>query len=306
MFLKFHRSYILLEQYFIKKFRLCRYTLLVDGTRNKSNAENVSVCIRYVKNGIPCESLLAVPFTPNDYLDAKSMTDLIMDTLEQCGLDPKHMISQCYDGASVMRGHKGGVQALIQERLAQIIPYVHCFNHRLHLVIIHAIEHVQELSQYFDQCAMLYEFFRRPKVSCLYEGTTLKRLLPQRWSGHFQTTLAVSDNYQEIVNVLDDIANNRGMPGDCVAEAIGLSVIVKRPLFRMCLCIVQKILSLLTPVDKLLQLRSSDLKQAMLVIDATMSQIAELRSGDAWEKCVKAASLMLPQEDMEETPIKCV
>jgi hypothetical protein len=137
---------------------------MVDGTRNKSNSENVSICIRYVKNGKPWESLLAVAFTPNDELDAKSLTDLILKVLVEAGLDPQHILSQCYDGASVMQGKKGGMQALLQNKLGRKIPYVHCYNHRLHLVVVHAIREVPELSQYFDQCGMLHEFFQKSPV----------------------------------------------------------------------------------------------------------------------------------------------
>ena len=69
------------------------------------------------------------------------------------------MLSQCYDGASVMAGHKGGVQALIQQETGRNIPYVHCFNHRLHLVVVDAISAVKELSIYFDHCRVLFQFF---------------------------------------------------------------------------------------------------------------------------------------------------
>lgn len=107
---------------------------MVDGTRSKSNFENVSICVRYVKCGKACESLLTVAFTPNDELDAKSLTDLTLKSLVDAGLDPQHILSQCYDGANVMQGKKGGMQALIQQKLGKIVPYVHCYNHRLHLV----------------------------------------------------------------------------------------------------------------------------------------------------------------------------
>lgn len=33
------------------------YTVMVDGTRDKNN-EAISICLRYVKNGVPTESLL--------------------------------------------------------------------------------------------------------------------------------------------------------------------------------------------------------------------------------------------------------
>uniref|UniRef100_A0A1X7TMX2 Uncharacterized protein n=1 Tax=Amphimedon queenslandica TaxID=400682 RepID=A0A1X7TMX2_AMPQE len=37
------------------------------------------------------------------------------DTLKKHGLDPKYIVSQGYDGASVMSGKNSGVQKLIKE-----------------------------------------------------------------------------------------------------------------------------------------------------------------------------------------------
>jgi hypothetical protein len=56
--------------------------------------------------------------------------------------------------------HKGGVQALLQQRLHRVIPYVHCCNHRLHLVLVKAIKEMSAIRQYFNQCFMLYVFLR--------------------------------------------------------------------------------------------------------------------------------------------------
>ena len=38
-----------------------------------------------------------------------------------------------------MSGQHGSVQTKLQEKLQKEIPYVHCFNHQLHLVVVHAI-----------------------------------------------------------------------------------------------------------------------------------------------------------------------
>ena len=41
-----------------------------------------------------------------------------------------------------MGGCKGGVQKLLKDKIDRVIPYVHCFNHQLHLVIVAAMEAV--------------------------------------------------------------------------------------------------------------------------------------------------------------------
>ena len=67
---------------------------------------------------------------------AKSLTQLLLGELQNQRLDPAYILSQCYDGSSVMSGAKGGVQKILHDTLNRKIPYVHCYNHQLHLVSI--------------------------------------------------------------------------------------------------------------------------------------------------------------------------
>lgn len=50
------------------------------------------------------------------------------------GLDLNKLIAQCYDGASVMTGHVGGVQKVVIIRYPMPL-FFHCTNHVLNLVI---------------------------------------------------------------------------------------------------------------------------------------------------------------------------
>ncbi|CAH0384780.1 unnamed protein product [Bemisia tabaci] len=114
------------------------FTLLEDGTKDKNRRENVATALRYVKDKHVYESILSIEST--EKLDAETFTNVTLETLERKNVKPENMLSQCYDGASVMSGSDGGVQALIQKKLKKIIPYVHCFNHKLHLVVVKTAE----------------------------------------------------------------------------------------------------------------------------------------------------------------------
>jgi hypothetical protein len=162
------------------------FTLKVDGTRDQTGQENISIVVRFVKEGEVREHLLSISSTIA--LHAEALTDVILTTLKASEIDPLRIISQCYDGASVMSGRHGGVQAILQNRLNKTIPYVHCSNHKLHLVVVNAVSQNQSVSDYFDICSKLYCFTRKPNVAAVYKGTTLKRLMEHRWTGHLETT----------------------------------------------------------------------------------------------------------------------
>ena len=80
------------------------------------------------------------------------LTDTIIDELTKTGLSPGKILSQVYDSASLMSGKHGGVQKHLQQKLHRDIPYVHCFNHQLHLVVIHALATEQAFLD-FSPCA---------------------------------------------------------------------------------------------------------------------------------------------------------
>jgi hypothetical protein len=159
----------------IRKADVPWFTLMEHGTRDKNNRENISIAIRYVKNGkvivgylyykgVRCKEL----YRPDAGYHGKN------------NLDTSRLLNQCYDGASVMSGKRGGVAALIQKKLKRNVPYVDCANHRLHLVVIKMVSDVAKIKHFFDQCILLHTFFQHGKVAAIYEGKSIVRVLDQR------------------------------------------------------------------------------------------------------------------------------
>lgn len=112
-----------------------KYCITCDQSRDAVNIEDMSVVLRYVINGVANKRLLSL--VEIAATDAEYVTAAILRGLQGKSLDPAGILilSQCYDGASVMSGVKCGVQKLIQDAIGKQIPYVHCFSHQLHLVV---------------------------------------------------------------------------------------------------------------------------------------------------------------------------
>lgn len=102
--------------------------------RDRNGCEVLSIVFRYIRDGQPTETLLG--FEKANDITAVGLSQLIIERLQAYGIDNKKLLSQCYDGTPVMSGSEGGVQLLIQKHYNRKIPYVHCFNHRLHLVLL--------------------------------------------------------------------------------------------------------------------------------------------------------------------------
>jgi hypothetical protein len=268
------------------------FTIKCDGTRDKNNIEEMSLAVRYVRNADAKERLLEM--TQLLKLDATYIADTVVKRLENIGLDPNSILSQCYDGASVMSGRLGGVQVKLQEQIGKVIPYVHCFNHQLHLVVIHALEVDSEVRQFFDICGTLYKFTRRPNIAEIYDGAKLKRLLDQRWTGHLATVQVIIESLSEIEEMLVFCTTCPLLKGDVVALAIGLAAQVKAPQFRVIAHMMLTVLQTLNPANIMLQSDNIDLTDGIALVEGCAQQLRDMRKDDSdafdvlWQKsCVE-------------------
>ena len=82
-----------------------------------------------MKQGKVFENLVHISQLQDGKLDAASIVDFTLHIFNALVVSTDLVISQCYDGANMMPGRRGGVQAIIQQKLGRAIPYPHCFNH---------------------------------------------------------------------------------------------------------------------------------------------------------------------------------
>ena len=86
------------------------YTILADETKDCSKKEQLAIVIRYVN--VEAVKLFEhfLTYVEATALDARSLSTFILDALRNNQLDPECIVSQGYDGESVMGGRCAGVQ----------------------------------------------------------------------------------------------------------------------------------------------------------------------------------------------------
>lgn len=99
-----------------------------DGTRDRCNVEKLSVMVLFVCSGIPEDHLIGL--LELKQLDSEYTTSEILDHLSHTVFNAENILSQCYDGAAVISGVKGGVKAIMQRQLGRYILYIHCFSNQ--------------------------------------------------------------------------------------------------------------------------------------------------------------------------------
>ena len=178
-----------------------------------------------------------------------------------------------------MAGRHGGVQAKLKQSVGKDIPYIHCYNHKLHLVVVHAISEDSKVEQYFGICDALYNFTHNFTASNLYHGTQLSRLLEQRWDGHLKTTNAILDNYEQLVELLQNCMQS-DLPAKIVIDATGLLSKIQKPEFRFVAKFIRSLLVKLKPANDILQSEAMDLLTASGVVESVSESIKKMRVDD--------------------------
>ena len=104
-----------------------------------------------------------------NHVTAARLTELICTTLSTYNLPISMCIWQNNDGASVMTGKLSVVQARICQVCSQA-RYIHCFAHRLNLVLVDSSKTVIAMRDFFSVLQMLYVFLSSSAVLPVFEG----------------------------------------------------------------------------------------------------------------------------------------
>ena len=257
------------------------FCLKSDGSRDRCNVENLSVMIRFVSASLPEEHLIGL--LDLDQLDAQYITSEILKCLSDAGYSADNILSQCYDGASVMSGVRGGVQALLQQKLGKYIPYIHCYNHQLHLVVVHAMQSEQCTKRFFDLSSSLYNFFQHHYITRKYDAPNLRRLIQIRWTSHYEVTRCITENEDQIITVLSEVATDDDAAVDLCTEASGLLCQIKRQHFFKIGKFLVQVLGLLKPANAILQSQSVDMCRASNEVGTALDSLRAMRDhSDEW------------------------
>ena len=126
---------------------------------------------QFIKYGKLFEHFLS--YVEATSLDTHSLFS--MPCMRKIGIDPECIVSQGYDGASVMSGHCAGVQRYIVPHAT----HVHCYAHCLNLVLVDSTKRVSEASDLFSLKETLYVFLSRSVTHAIFLKK-LSELQPDR------------------------------------------------------------------------------------------------------------------------------
>ena len=149
---------------------------MADEIKDISKPEQLAIVLRYLdKEGTINERFLT--FVQATNLNAESLSNYLIKVLEDNVLDVTYIVSQGYDGVSVMSGHCTGVQQQIKKSPSAL--YIHCCAHILNLVLVDCSNKVKLAHDFFCLLETLHAFMATSKAHPLFV-VTQKRLHPDK------------------------------------------------------------------------------------------------------------------------------
>lgn len=208
--------------------------LQADETTDNSHKSQLTVILRYVLGSEIKERFWGF-FEVHDR-SARGLAEIILQQLSEIGVVkvPEKLICQTYDGASVMRGEKGGVQCLIKKQYPNA-NYIHCYAHQGNLILQNATSSSSQSRIFFEDIQGIGPFFSRsPKRMDSLAQIVQRRIAsvpPTRWYFQHRTVNSVYENKDSLIECFQHIRDTEINDRHTCGQAAGFARTLKDPQF---------------------------------------------------------------------------
>ncbi|CAN6586647.1 unnamed protein product [Malus baccata var. baccata] len=277
------------------------FSLLVDGSRDSSTKEQMTVVLRYVnKKGEAIEKFLGVQHVFST--TSSSLEEAIERFFATTNLSMSKLRGQGYDGASNMKGELNGLKTKILNKYPQAF-YVHCFAHQLQLALVAVTKGIEGVAIFFNNASILvntigssckcHDAFREKQQEQikkaldigdletgrgLNQENSLMRPCDTRWNSHYGTIVSIIVMFEAVVEVLEWIKDDTNQ--DNFGETSHLFHNIQTFDFVFHLFLMRLILGVTNELSQALQKKDQDIVNAMALVEVCKQRLQSLRDDD--------------------------
>lgn len=234
-------------------------SIISDETTDISNIFQMVIVYRYtLANGTPVERFWSF-IKPNEH-HALALASCIEKSLNYALRNSDQLISQSYDGASVMSGAHGGVQKLIKDKF-KYGHYIHCYAHQLNLIMAQTTSINTNVRIFFSELSDITNFFSNSpqRVAILDEvvGNRIPRASATRWNFKIRTVNTVYENREALIACMEKIQST-SRQSDTITKAGALFRLLQDSKFIFWLAVFHRIMPHVSILYSQLQKRTTD------------------------------------------------
>ncbi|XP_051808999.1 zinc finger MYM-type protein 1-like isoform X2 [Acanthochromis polyacanthus] len=237
-------------------------SIQADETMDISTQCQLVLVIRYIDKMNEVQERF-FEFIPLQSATAESIATALLERLSLILPDDQKskLISQAYDGASVMRGATGGVQKKVSDVYANA-HYVHCYAHQLNIIMQQVTSRIPKVGQFFSDLAGFSGFFSRsPKRTSVLDRVVAHRI-PRagtvRWNFHSRAVNTVFEHKDDLLQCFETIRDSGDFDPTTVREAGGFVRLLEDATFCFFLELFHRIMPHVDMLYSQLQKRSID------------------------------------------------
>ena len=254
--------------------------IMADETSDVANIFQMVIVYRYIVNNRPVERFWKF-ISPTQHSALSLASVLKEDLLVHIGDAPEKLISQSYDGASVMSGSSGGVQAILKKDFINA-HFIHCHAHQLNLIISQAASINRQVRIFFSDLSGFSTFFshspQRTAVLDKIVGHRLPRTIKTRWNFNSRVVNSVFEYKDALISCMKEIETSEEIKNqETLRQASGLRRTLQDPHFLYWLSFFHQIMPHVEILYNQLQKRESDPMSIHLAINLFEKSMQKLR-----------------------------
>ncbi|MGH0150919.1 UNVERIFIED_CONTAM: hypothetical protein FKN15_028710 [Acipenser sinensis] len=264
----------------------------VDETTDISQLGQLALVLRYVdKKGNTQERFLGFKDVGADRT-AVALKQVVDSEISKYDYKKK-LVSQSYDGAAVLAGELGGLQALVKNDAPQAL-LVHCFAHRLNLILQQGAQCIKQTRCFFATLEGFPTFFTRSsKCTELLDRTVGRTPSPCRWTSHSTVLHAIVSEREKLCQVFREIVDGNGWDGECRRQATAFLAKLNDFQFIFLSYSYRSIFGITDVLYDVLQKNAADVNYCDSQVQLTITMIDDLRKEEQFKEVFNSAVISL-------------
>ena len=276
-----------------------------DETTDCAMHAQLSIIIRYVNEGKICERFLGFYDVSDDKSSAR-LANVILTVLESFNEVKKKVVSQTYDGAAVMSGELNGVQRKLKDSGFQFAYFIHCYAHKLNLVLTKSAEKVTGIKMFFSHLRAFSKFTSSStKRKALFRNYNINipSLCETRWCYRTRTVSAIKSQHENLKGAFTNIlANDEKWDEDTLSQADNLLAKLNDFKFMFFINCFEKFLSQAEKVYDILQCRQLDIKYGHEKITEFIHFVEDYRNDKHYNSIIQETTIAVNEDEDDIEP----
>lgn len=266
------------------------FTIMADECVDLSNAEQLTICFRWVDSDLEVHEEFAGLYQIPD-ITADTIVHVLKDCLTRMNLQWSRCRGQCYDGAANMSGHRSGVSTQILSLEPRAL-YTHCYGHSLNLAMCDTIKKCKLTRDTMDtthEISKLVKFspkrnaaFDKIKQELSPNTPGFRVLCPTRWTVRAKSLHSIIDNYAVLQQLWESVLQE-SLDTEVRARVIGVQAQMRSFDYFFGVCVAELVLDHGDNLSATLQSSTISAAEGQHVAALSVQTLKSLRTDDFCE-----------------------